>query len=404
MNQIVQGFDRRRILNLGAALGGAQALAACATAAPASLAAPMRVGAGYAPVPQLAPVKALVERMFNITVCLRPFRAAGPRLDTEMVGDKLVVHNYGHGGSGWSLSWGSAAIVVKKALERGDRDIAVIGCGALGLTAALTAQRAGARVAIYAKERMPFVRSARATGVWSPDSRVAMAAQAPPGFDALWEQMTRLSWKTYLGYLGMPGDPVSFTDRYALSDLPPGDPGRRRDDPLGFAHYQSRVRDLTPTNEIVPAGMHPFATPYVQRASTLMFNITEFGHLLMTDFLLAGGRIEPMEFHTPADLAALKQKVVINCTGYGARALWKDETVTPVRGQIAWLVPQPEVTYGFGYKDVSVLSRPDGIVVQNTGPSETWGYNDDNETPDRAEAEASIRTIAELYAWPKPAA
>ncbi len=49
----------------------------------------------------------------------------------------------------------------------------MIGCGALGLTAALIAQRAGARVTIYAKERMPDIRSARATGVWSPDSRIA---------------------------------------------------------------------------------------------------------------------------------------------------------------------------------------------------------------------------------------
>src|SRR5687767_15087711 len=145
----------------------------------------------------------------SITVCLRPFRAAGPRLDSEMVGDKLVVHNYGHGGSGWSLSWGSADIVVKQALARGERDIAVIGCGALGLTAALVAQRAGARVTIYAKELMPHVRSAKATGVWSPDSRIALAAQAPPGFDALWEQMTRASYKTYLGLLGLPGDPVA---------------------------------------------------------------------------------------------------------------------------------------------------------------------------------------------------
>ncbi|MCH1927950.1 FAD-dependent oxidoreductase, partial [Shewanella sp. C31] len=82
----------------------------------------------------------------NITVCLRPFRAAGPRLDAETVGDKLVVHNYGHGGSGWSLSWGSAREVVPKALSTGERDIAVIGCGALGLAAAITAQRMGANV------------------------------------------------------------------------------------------------------------------------------------------------------------------------------------------------------------------------------------------------------------------
>src|SRR5690606_10595105 len=48
----------------------------------------------------LAPLRARTDRIFDIAVCLRPFRAAGPRLDTERLGDTLVVHNYGHGGSG----------------------------------------------------------------------------------------------------------------------------------------------------------------------------------------------------------------------------------------------------------------------------------------------------------------
>jgi hypothetical protein len=58
----------------------------------------------YDVLPTLMPVRAHADRIFRITVCLRPFRAAGPRLDVERLGDKTVVHNYGHGGSGWSLS------------------------------------------------------------------------------------------------------------------------------------------------------------------------------------------------------------------------------------------------------------------------------------------------------------
>jgi D-amino-acid oxidase len=108
---------------------------------------------------QLVPVRASTDRIMRITVCTRPFRAQGPRLETEQIGSKLVVHNYGHGGSGWSLSWGSSSIATAMALASGERDIAVIGCGALGLTSALLLQRAGARVTIYAKELPPNVRS-----------------------------------------------------------------------------------------------------------------------------------------------------------------------------------------------------------------------------------------------------
>jgi glycine/D-amino acid oxidase-like deaminating enzyme len=59
---------------------------------------------------RLAPLRVSVDRITQITVCTRPFRAQGPRLDVEKLGTKTVVHNYGHGGSGWSLSWGSGAI------------------------------------------------------------------------------------------------------------------------------------------------------------------------------------------------------------------------------------------------------------------------------------------------------
>src|SRR5262249_43063439 len=109
------------------------------------------------------------------------------------------------------------------------------------------------------------------------------------------------------------------------------------------------------------------------------------------------------EFNTLADVARLKEKVVINCTGYGARALCNDESVVPVRGQIGWLIPQPEVNYGFFYNGIVVLSRRDGIVLQDVHGGDMMGYNDANETIDRAESEAAVKTVAELYTRPRTA-
>ena len=114
-------------------------------------------------------------------------------------------------------------------------------------------------------------------------------------------------------------------------------------------------------------------------------------------FCVEGGRIEHVEFHSPSELSQLSQKVVINATGYGARELWNDESIVPVRGQIAWLIPQPEVTYGVQYKNVNILSRRDGIVVQDMGRGDMEGYNNANEEPDRVGAESAVRVVAELY-------
>jgi D-amino-acid oxidase len=387
-------LSRRHLLQASAVLGGFNliGLGGCATATRAP---------AYLPV--IAPVRATADRIFDITVCLRPFRAQGPRLEIERLGNTLVVHNYGHGGSGWSLSWGSSTQAVRMAMAASPREIAVIGCGALGLTSAILAQSAGAQVTIYARDRMPDTRSARATGTWSPDSRIALASAVAAGFPALWEDMARTSFKHYRRYLGLPGNPVEWTDRYILSDDPPlhAEPLAEisRTAPpasLDFAEYGERIRDLTPRSEVMPPGSTPFPTDHVRRAESLTFNVADYGHTLMNDFLIAGGKIKRMEFHAPAELIRLKEKVVINCPGYGARALWKDESITPVRGQIAWLIPQPEVNYGLYYRRVGLLARRDGIVVQSIA-GDMEGYGDDNETPDKAEAERTVGVMAELY-------
>ena len=387
-------MNRRHLLQLGAL-----SLAGCAPKKPLALNPP--VLPLYDAVPQLIPIRAHEDRIFRITVCLRPFRAAGPRLDVEKVGDKTVVHNYGHGGSGWSLSWGSGAIVAKKALEAGagDTSIAVVGSGALGLTAAIMLQRAGARVTIYAKEWPPDVRSSRATGSWTPDSRVALTADAAPRFADTWEQMARTSFSMYQSYLGMAGNPIEWTDRYQLFDEPRV-PGQRRggEDSIGFARYQSRLDDITPKAIDLPPGTHPFPTKFARRSTSMTFNVAGFSRQLMTDFLLAGGRAETREFHVPQDLNGLPQKVVVNATGYGARALWKDESVIPVRGQIAWLIPQPDVNYGLGFGNLNILARRDGIVVQSSEQGEASGWKDDNETPDRGEAVRGVQALAAMYA------
>jgi D-amino-acid oxidase len=265
-------------------------------------------------------------------------------------------------------------------------------------------------VTIYAKERPPEVRSARATGSWTPDSRVALAKSVSPDFPALWETMCRKSFHTYESYLGMAGNPVEWTDRYALSDVSEAEAqSRRRADTrvdngtathannLEFGHYQNRVADLRPRAQELPPGHHPFPTRYATRTSSLTFNIAAYSRQLVTDFLIEGGKIEKVEFHSPSDLSQLTQNVAINATGYGARALWKDESIVPVRGQIAWLIPQPEVNYGVLYKNLYILARRDGIVVQDGGIGEMEGYNDENEQPDRQQAEAAVQTAAELY-------
>jgi D-amino-acid oxidase len=394
-------INRRSFLQGSGAVAGlsAMGLSGCARhvitpVAPTAASAP--AFPFYDAVGPIIPIRADMDRIFRITVCTRPFRPAGPRQDVERVGDKVVVHNYGHGGSGWSLSWGSADVVVRKVLAEGSaqREVAVIGAGALGLTAALTAQRAGLKVTIYARERAPYARSVRATGSWTPDSRIALASTAAPDFPAQWEAMARTSFAMYMSYIGIAGTPVEWTDRYLLSD---GGhhvyPGEGRD----YVEYMDRIADLTPGTHELPPGTTPFPTKTVRRTTSLTFNVADYARQLMTDFLVAGGTIETREFHTPQELTALPQRTIIDCTGYAARQLWSDESIVPVRGQISWLIPQDGVTYGLNYKGLSVLARRDGIVLQLNKAGEDDGWNDTTEVPDHATAEEAVGVLQELY-------
>jgi D-amino-acid oxidase len=388
-------IGRRRVLagaGAGMLLGALESCGAGLLKRPATPAVAKRL--------QLPALHASTDRITRITVCTRPFRAKGPRLDVERIGTKTIVHNYGHGGSGWSLSWGSSSIAVRNAMAGGDREIAVIGCGALGLTSALLLQRAGVQATIYAKELPPNVRSSLATGVWSPDSRICLEEHATPAFKQQWENMARQSFQTYQSYLGLPADPVEFVDIYGVFDT---DPAKRIRTPPSdvrpaFADLQRElIDDLIPGREQYAPGTHPFGERFVRGGSTMMFNLSAYTRLLMSDFLANGGKISIAEFHSPADFMPLTQKTLINATGYGARALFGDESVTPVRGQLAHTIPQTDIHYGLAYRQSWLIPRRDGLVFQFTGEDDYYGYGDDNTTPDRAEAERAVNTIAGLF-------
>ena len=107
-------MDRRRLLKtgglglLGLGFGG------CAVrSSPA--------GSTRAPV-RVPPVRASWDRVIRTTVGLRPYRPSGFLVAAERLDDKTVVHNYGHGGAGMSLSWGTGQLAADLALPSIPRD------------------------------------------------------------------------------------------------------------------------------------------------------------------------------------------------------------------------------------------------------------------------------------------
>jgi glycine/D-amino acid oxidase-like deaminating enzyme len=128
-----------------------------------------------------------------------------------------------------------------------------------------------------------------------------------------------------------------------------------------------------------------------------MFNVSAYSIFLISQFREAGGKIVIREFHSPHELAALPQKTIVNCTGYAAKALFGDQSLIPVRGQLARGITQPDVSYSLSYKGVYFVPRRDGQVYGVAGDSDYYGFDDEATQPDRAEAEKAVATIASLF-------
>ncbi len=137
-------------------------------------------------------------------------------------------------------------------------------------------------------------------------------------------------------------------------------PTRRATSGSCFSTYPSNLR-------VLAAGEHPFPTAEsITRYDTLYIETGRYLRQLQRDLQIAGGRIRVRDFATPADIAGLPERLVFNCTGLGAAALFGDAELQPVRGQLAILLPQPEIRYAFTGEAGYMFPRADGILLGGT--------------------------------------
>ena len=144
----------------------------------------------------LPPVKVSPERVIRTVAGPRPYRAAGFVVRAEPLGDKRLVHNYGHGGAGITLSWGSSRLATLLGLPGHQGPVAVIGAGVMGLTTARLVQEAGFPVTIYAKALPPDTTSNIAGGQWHPFGHFRATAVTPE-WRAQFSPRADYSWRRF---------------------------------------------------------------------------------------------------------------------------------------------------------------------------------------------------------------
>lgn len=308
----------------------------------------------------LAPVNVAPERVIRTVVGLRPFRASGFLVKAEPLGDKLLVHNYGHGGGGVTLSWGTARLAVDLVSEAGKSSgtAAVIGCGAVGLATARTLQRRGFDVTIYAKDLPPDTTSNIAGASWFP-SHVVDDARRTPEWNSQFERAARIAHRTYQLMIGDEYG-VHWREQYNLSDSDDDDGGG------GAVSDYERLRDLFPAPRMLNRSDNPFPVRYAHVDNMMYIEPSVYLTAVLRDFYIAGGRVRRIAFAEPRQLGGLPESVVVNCTGLGSRELFGDREMTPIKGQLSALIPQPEVDYAMTMGGLYMFPRRDGIMLGGT--------------------------------------
>ncbi|MGC1334768.1 MAG: FAD-dependent oxidoreductase [Candidatus Cybelea sp.] len=329
---------------------------------------PLRAYAQVRPAPPLARVNVNAARVIRTVVGLRPFRRHGFVLRAEAFGSKSIVHNYGHGGGGFSLSWGCATLAADLLAARSPGRAAVIGCGVIGLSTARVLQDRGWEVTIYASSVPPNTTSNIAGAQWTPT--VVFASQdATSEFLETFRRAARIANRAFQLMAG-PTYGVLWIDNYALKHA-----ATERDE-LDYA-VSAGIEDLYEDIETIDPATTPFAVPLVRRFTTMLIEPNTYLPAVMRDFLLRGGKIEVRTFATLRQMHDLEEQVVFNCTGLGARVLCNDDELVPVRGQLTVLEPQADVDYIYLANGLYMFPRNDGIVLGGTFDRGDWSLEVD---------------------------
>ncbi|MBS1988774.1 FAD-dependent oxidoreductase [Candidatus Dependentiae bacterium] len=264
------------------------------------------------------------DQIIGYSMGIRPCRISGVRLETEHVKDKIIIHNYGHGGSGITLSWGCAEHVLELLEQErvetrsiADQPIAVVGAGIIGLSVAHVLLDKGYRVNIYAKDFPPHITASVGSGAIRPFG------------------------------LGEGQDQVLLKKMHDISRVRFEKYAHEKKPEFGGVKYIADFK-IRPGIKAV-------------EDKTLVVQTTQYLDDLFEKAKQKGAQFIYKIFQTKDEVTQLSESIIINCTGYGARDLFSDQDLLPIRGHTVLLAPQEGINYIAGD-----LDKKDGIFTSLT--------------------------------------
>ena len=339
---------------------------------------PVRADGHLLPTPDFDRLRASVQFKSGI----RPHRRGGVRLERDaefeqQTPGRFLIHNYGHGGAGITLSWGCASVVkdlvadIVREWPRGRSVpvVAILGGGVMGLTVADEVRRLRPKLAIniYRRERSVAETTSYIAGGQFEPSQIWHEYGNPEGpkLDVLTDYLVR-----------------SHAKIQRLQALPDG--GRHR---YGVARRPNYTLDqdndsfgqATPCS-VVPhyrRGLLPFKHLNVvgRQYETWLMNPKYLLPQMVRDLSVPGIQFRQKSFTSQADVKALRETIVVNCLGYGAKQVFGDAQLRARSGHLAVLRNPARLGYFFsggcvardgGRINAYMFARQDDIVIGGT--------------------------------------
>jgi D-amino-acid oxidase len=233
----------------------------------------------------------------------------------------------------------------------------VVGCGVIGLTAAICLREAGLDAGIVAAELPPGTTSSVAAAIWYP-------YKAYPEDRVLsWSSRT---FEVFEKLSGTPESGVLMREGVEIWRQPVPDPW--------WTGAVPGVRRCI-EDELPPSYLdgHAFGAPIVEMPIYLDYLMDRFG--------AAGGSVHR---RTLSSLDEVDADVVVNCVGLGARDLVDDVSMEPIRGQIV-RVRNPGIERFVLDEDnpegvTYIVPRSGDCILGGTAEEGAWDLEPDPET------------------------
>ncbi len=281
-------------------------------------------------VRKIVPPKLGKNSIGSRVLCHRPMRHGSPNVSVEQKYGKVIVNNYGHGGSGWTLAPGSAEYAINLLIDskyssdlKKDTPISIVGAGVIGLFTAYNLFTRGYKNLTIVAENFDALTSHNSGGLVAP-----VSMDNNPQMEKV---VYKIGFKAYSFYKAIveKRHPDFIEGAFILPSY-----FENRED-SGLESYVGAV--MEPAKDVILDFGNGTTRKMVVYDDGIFVDVGKM-MIALTDYLKKN-KVKFIKKKIDS-FSQIRDKFIINCTGLGAKELCHDVQIVSVQGHLIMLKNQ----------------------------------------------------------------